>query len=340
MVKVKEDLTGKRFGRLVVIEQAEDYVLPSGRRKARWLCQCDCGEKPIVRGDALSSGTTQSCGCLHVECARNLGINSFDDLTGKKFGMLLVIKRASEIGEKPVLYECLCDCGETCIVRADLLRNGTTTSCGCYSKELTIERNKARRGTKVGRYKDNKYEFFDDYVVGYDSNNNTFYVDIDDFDKIKDYTWYVNKSSNYVVCINEKIYMHNLILPCEKGFVPDHINGYESRTDNRKQNLRRVTGQQNNFNKDKGSNNTSGFIGVSFDKEKNKYSSKIGLNYKTIHLGYFYSFTLAVKERIEAEIKYFGEYMYKPHLKVLDYINSGNELQYGDKELIDKILNS
>lgn len=40
MVKVKEDLTGKTFGLLTVIEQADDYVAPtSGKHYARWRCQ-------------------------------------------------------------------------------------------------------------------------------------------------------------------------------------------------------------------------------------------------------------------------------------------------------------
>lgn len=285
-------------------------------------------------------GTTQSCGCLHRECAKKLGEQSFDDLTGQKFGRLLVVKRISEIGVIPILYECLCDCGNTCVIRADLLRDGGTKSCGCYNIELIKERNKKRKGTKVGKYKDNKYVFFEDYIIGYDSNGNCFYIDIDDYDKIKNYTWYVNKTSNYVVCVNEQIYMHNLILTCEEGYVPDHINGYKSRNDNRKKNLRPVTIQQNNFNKDKGSNNTSGFVGVSLEKEKCKYEVRIGLNYKTIFLGYFNNFTEAVKNRIEAEIKYFGEHMYKPHLKILSYINNGGKLEYGDKEQIDKILNN
>ena len=49
MVKVRDNLTGKRFGRLVVLKQAEDYVNPNtGVRTARWLCQCDCGSDPII----------------------------------------------------------------------------------------------------------------------------------------------------------------------------------------------------------------------------------------------------------------------------------------------------
>lgn len=327
------DLTGQKFGKLTVITLAY-----TKNKKSYWLCKCDCGNETIVRSDTLKSGTTQSCGCYHKDCAREQGMKSFDNLTGKKFGRLLVIKRVSEIGEKPVLYECLCDCGNIHVSRASLLRDGTTKSCGCYNKELVIKRNKDRIGIKIGRYKENKYEYFDTYVVGYDSNGKPYYVDLDDFNKIKDYTWYVN-SDNYVTCLNENIYMHNLILPCENGYMPDHKHGKASRNDNRKYNLRIVTNAQNCHNRDKGTNNTSGFIGVCYRKDRNKYYVYIGINNKDVHIGGFDDFTEAVKARILSEIEHYGEYMYQPHLRVLDYINSGGKLEYGDKETINNIMN-
>lgn len=69
MVKVKESLVGKQFGRLKVIEQADDYIDPQGNHYARWLCECSCEEhnKVIVTGRALKSGNTKSCGCLFRE---------------------------------------------------------------------------------------------------------------------------------------------------------------------------------------------------------------------------------------------------------------------------------
>ena len=68
MVKVKEDLTGKRFERLKVIRQADDYVRPNGRRSAQWLVKCDCGSEPfVVLGASLKSNKTKSCGCLNRE---------------------------------------------------------------------------------------------------------------------------------------------------------------------------------------------------------------------------------------------------------------------------------
>lgn len=55
-----KDLTGQVFGdgQLTVLHKA-----PSGRR-IQWVCQCECGNICVVRGDYLTGGHTQSCGCL------------------------------------------------------------------------------------------------------------------------------------------------------------------------------------------------------------------------------------------------------------------------------------
>jgi hypothetical protein len=55
------DLTGQRFGQLVVLEFIE-----TGKRKAHWRCQCDCGNVTIAVADNLKSTNTQSCGCLKL----------------------------------------------------------------------------------------------------------------------------------------------------------------------------------------------------------------------------------------------------------------------------------
>lgn len=56
------DLTGKRFGRLIVTGLADTLS-----NKRRWNCQCDCGKKSIARSQHLRGGHTQSCGCLYDE---------------------------------------------------------------------------------------------------------------------------------------------------------------------------------------------------------------------------------------------------------------------------------
>lgn len=92
MVKVKEDLTGKVFGRLTVVEQAEDYISPQGYRYAQWKCKCCCeADKTIITmGRHLKTGHTMSCGCLMIEINRENGhknkkYNKYD-LSGK-FGI-------------------------------------------------------------------------------------------------------------------------------------------------------------------------------------------------------------------------------------------------------------
>lgn len=57
------DLTGQRFGRLVVVERVEN----SADGRARWLCRCDCGQSKTVLDEHLKKGRTKSCGCAKSE---------------------------------------------------------------------------------------------------------------------------------------------------------------------------------------------------------------------------------------------------------------------------------
>lgn len=59
----REDLTGKRFGLLTVVENAGTHVTSGGSKKQLWLCRCDCGTVKTVRGENLKNGSTKSCGC-------------------------------------------------------------------------------------------------------------------------------------------------------------------------------------------------------------------------------------------------------------------------------------
>jgi hypothetical protein len=61
------DLTGMRFGHLLVLERA-----PNARsnRAARWYCKCDCGRSTVSHGSSLRNGTARSCGWKHGHAAR------------------------------------------------------------------------------------------------------------------------------------------------------------------------------------------------------------------------------------------------------------------------------
>lgn len=54
--KERLDLTGQKYGRLTVIERADDYITKSGKSIKRWKCKCDCGNETIVRHGGLRSG--------------------------------------------------------------------------------------------------------------------------------------------------------------------------------------------------------------------------------------------------------------------------------------------
>lgn len=70
---IHEDLTGRVFGRLTVIEQAEDYITPGdGRHRHRWRCRCTCGNEVIITGQVLKSGGSKSCGCYQKELVGNM----------------------------------------------------------------------------------------------------------------------------------------------------------------------------------------------------------------------------------------------------------------------------
>ena len=74
-----------RFGRLTVIERAEDYVSPSGHKNVQWLCECSCetNRHIIVSGCSLTRGLTKSCGCLKKDIStengkKNKKYNTYD----------------------------------------------------------------------------------------------------------------------------------------------------------------------------------------------------------------------------------------------------------------------
>lgn len=120
-----EDLTGQRFGRLTVIKTA--YTDKHGKR--HWECKCDCGETTYPTTSSLKGGLSSGCS----RCGK---LNHYEDLTGQRFGRL-VVKRI--VGHNPAKWECECDCGNITSVNADSLKSGTTVSCGCYFRERREE---------------------------------------------------------------------------------------------------------------------------------------------------------------------------------------------------------
>lgn len=123
-----KDLTGRRFGRLIVLEH--DHT--DQRGKTYWRCLCDCGRETIILGYNLSNGHTTSCGCKHRTLAA-------EDLTGMRFGRLVVLGFDRPYRNVSKYWRCLCDCGRETSVLAGNLVTGLTTSCGCRRVEAIRE---------------------------------------------------------------------------------------------------------------------------------------------------------------------------------------------------------
>lgn len=239
-------------------------------------------------------------------------MGNFKDLTGMKFGRLTVIKQYDRktfpSGACHIRWLCRCDCGseKDVVVDGSYLTNGHTQSCGCIKMEKI--RTLAKRTCK----KYNDYEIQEDYVIMYTTKGEPFYVDLEDFWKVKDICWYKNKYGYFVHSIgnNQLIWLHRVIMNCPDDMKVDHINGSDTTNDNRKSNLRIVTQQQNCYNSKPSKKNTSGKKGVSYNKKRKKWRARITVNKKEIHLGEFENFEDACRVRDEAELKYFGEYSY------------------------------
>lgn len=282
----KVDISGQRFGKLTAIKE-----VGTKNKRTMWLCNCDCGRETVVAYGHLSSKHTQSCG----KC-------KYEDLTGKHFGKWTVIGLSDNIyvspkGHTDLMWICECSCDAHTIkeIRGSILRSGSSKSCGCLFR--------------------NEYDLSGEYGIGWTNNKEEFYFDLEDYDKIKDYTWQRDKN-DYVVTncsIGDKkttLKMHRLIMNVldNEDVCIDHIKHINF--DNRKSELRIATNTQNSCNTVMPKNNTSGCKGVSWDKGHNKWEAYITINRKRKHLGYFEDFELAKKVRLEAEDRYFGEYSY------------------------------
>ena len=122
----------------------------------------------------------------------------------------------------------------------------------------------------------------------------------------KECGWVSHNGYRKVYYDHKTYYYHRLIWiyvfgnPAKNSI--DHINGNPS--DNRIDNLRSVTHQNNCKNMKKPSDNTSGFIGVSWCKSMSKWKAAININKKFVVLGYYTKINEAAKVRKQAEIEH------------------------------------
>jgi hypothetical protein len=231
-------------------------------------------------------------------------MGTWKSLVGQRFGNWVVVSEIDAIRSL-----CRCDCGTIKPVTRTSLKQGTSKSCGCLSKEYAQKRRKFC-----------KYDLTNDYGVGYTHKGDKFYFDLEDFDKIKNYSWSCNKEGYLMTSIEGKTYrMHRIIMNCSDSKIwIDHIN--HDVKDNRKSNLRIVNNMQNQMNAKLRSNNVSKCTGVHYHKDDNKWIATIQIDKKKVHLGAYEDYEDAVNARKQAENRYFMQYSYDNSIQISERI--------------------
>ena len=308
-----KDCVGQVFGKLTVLERAEDYISESGHRYVQWKCRCQCGRETTVRAIKLRRGDTKTCGYCQLNekyqdraFVTENGKKSLD-LTGLMFGRLTVVGPADPLiqpsGQQKRCWIATCSCGNPKPVRvqAYALTSGVTQSCGCLQREVTSEAHK----------KYNRYEVKGDYVIGYTEEGVSFTFDLEDFEKIHPYYWRPNEYGYISTTLNDgtSLRLHRLIMGLEKDDkrVIDHIN--HDTYENRRWNLRVATNSENTRNQKLSKLNTSGITGVS-RRKNGRWFARLTCNGKIHCLGTYDTKEEAAAARRAAEDKYFGEFSY------------------------------
>lgn len=140
MDRIRKDLTGQQYERLLVLGRGPSYISPGGVKQTQWWCICSCEEHNIVlvRVSNLTSHNSKSCGCLNIEKAKEriikVGKNSAKDLTNQHFGEFIALSPTEERRNHSVVWRCLCSCGKIHYVSAHDLLNNRINSCG-HNKE-------------------------------------------------------------------------------------------------------------------------------------------------------------------------------------------------------------
>lgn len=241
----------------------------------------------------LKKNTKESCGCLL-------------DLVGKRFGKLFVLCKDGQDNYGNTIWTCRCECGKYLSVAHNKLTSKNVQSCGCLRKSLTKERFS----------KFNKFSIDNEYGIGYTTNtNNKFYFDLEDFHLISNYTWFEDTNEHGYRSLKARDKESGKLIKMSYllGFKNhDHIN--RNPLDNRKSNFRSATAQENARNRSLSSKNTSGYIGVSWDKECLKWAAYIKIDGHIKRIGRFVNKEDAIRARLKAEVEYFKEFAPQRHL--------------------------
>lgn len=250
-----KDLTGCRFGRLVVQQKAGTG--PHGY--ALWRCRCDCGNSITCESRDLKNGSRQDCGCS--------GPRARIDLRGRRFGQATALAPAqTRSADGDVVWNCQCDCGACFQASSRQLLRGSVRDCGCM-----LDQKKQWVGRRFGMLTVTDY--------GGKRDHRTFWRCRCDCGRTVDVRESSLKNGHTTSCgcqVNPTGHCHFT----EGTFV----EAIETRTTPR--------------------NNTSGVRGVSWDQRSQRWVARIGFQGKTYYLGSYERLEDARAARLRGEEMY------------------------------------
>jgi hypothetical protein len=215
---------------------------------------------------------------------------------GKKVVEYLGVRKTKN--KKYSVWKYICNCGAEGITSNNTLKYYPSNYCSkCMHHEL-------RKSTPIdmGDYYSLKTH------CGYE-----YFIDKEDYEKIKNYTWHKHKDGylrtryDVVDGKNKYILLHNLLLDRYEKLDNDvdHIN--RKPYDNRRSNLRIVTHAENMRNISIRKDSKSGVLGVHYSKTEEKWKSFITYNKERTNLGTFNNKEDAIMSRLNKEYELFGD---------------------------------
>lgn len=199
---------------------------------------------------------------------------------GIKFNMLTNIGESHR--DNGVVYEWLCDCGNTIKRAAYHIKNGGTKSCGCFREEVV--------GHKIEHHGMTRTKEHNTWC-GIKSRT------LHQHDSTR--RWYHDKGVK--VCkawLESFTQFYKDMGECPDGYTLDRI---DPNGDYCKDNCRWASNEMQSINKGMFRNNTSGVKGVTFDKKNKKWKAYIYSNNEFIYLGLYEDIEEAKQVRLEAE---------------------------------------
>jgi len=265
------ELIGKKSGLLT----AKKVVKTEDGDKL--LCKCDCGNEKLVEAEYFKYGKVKSCGCL-------VSKSKIKNIKGKRSGKLVAIKYTGKIENHAAIWLCECDCGNKVEVRSNTFTSGAVRSCGCLRSESHI---KDLTGKKFGKLTAIKR-------VGKDKHNSQIWLcecDCGNEAEVSAGNLTTGKTKS-CGCLLTKARKKSIkkALDVRQDKYVDGTDIYQLSQEPR-------------------SNNTSGYVGVTYDKSTKSWKAKIEFKKKRYYLGSSKNKEEAIEMRKEAEEHIHGEFL-------------------------------